>query len=94
MVAIGYFLTGFGVNPSITIHFSFINEHTRIFFHYIFFNIVGDFRDIQNIGVQIFFGVGEICLVLIGYFFPEWRILCLFWFTIPIFVLNFGMIFV
>lgn len=31
MVAIGYFFTGFGVNPSITIHFSFINEHTRIY---------------------------------------------------------------
>jgi len=28
MVGIGIFLTGFGINPAITIHYSYINEHT------------------------------------------------------------------
>jgi hypothetical protein len=25
---IGYFLAGFGVNPAITLHYSFLNEHS------------------------------------------------------------------
>lgn len=28
MMLIGYFLSGFGVNPAITLHYSFINEHS------------------------------------------------------------------
>jgi hypothetical protein len=28
MVGIGIFLTGLGINPAITIHYSFVNEHT------------------------------------------------------------------
>jgi OCT family organic cation transporter-like MFS transporter 4/5 len=29
MMIIGYFLAGFGVNPAVTLHYSFINEHSR-----------------------------------------------------------------
>lgn len=28
MMLIGYFLSGFGTNPAITLHYSFINEHS------------------------------------------------------------------
>lgn len=28
MIAIGIFLLGFGGNPAITVHYSFINEHS------------------------------------------------------------------
>jgi len=31
-LTIGFFLSGFGVNPAITIHFSFMNEHSSNFF--------------------------------------------------------------
>jgi OCT family organic cation transporter-like MFS transporter 4/5 len=35
MIAIGIFLLGFGANPSITVHYSFINEHSCIYYTYI-----------------------------------------------------------
>lgn len=44
MVAVGLFLAGFGGNPSITIHYAFINEHTCMFIDII--KIEGHFRDI------------------------------------------------
>jgi len=37
MVGVGIFFTGFGINPAITLHYSFINEHTcKLFFFYHF----------------------------------------------------------
>lgn len=42
----------------------------------------------QNVGVQIFFGVGEIAFVGVAYFFPYWRLLALVWFAIPISILT------
>jgi OCT family organic cation transporter-like MFS transporter 4/5 len=81
MVGMGIFLTGFGANPAITIHYSLFNEHT-----------LGHFRDIQGVGVQVFYALGEIAFVGIAYKFPYWRDLTLYWFTIPIVLLNFGML--
>jgi len=49
---------------------------------------VGSFRDVQNVGVNVFFGFGGIFFVAVVYFFPEWRILSLFWFSIPLGILN------
>lgn len=42
MVAVGLFLAGFGGNPSITIHYAFINEHTCMKQSHF---LVGHFRD-------------------------------------------------
>jgi len=44
MLALGSFIGGFGVNPAITIHYSFINEHSSkyifiIVFFFLFFVI-------------------------------------------------------
>lgn len=34
IIFIGYFLAGFGANPAITLHYSFINEHSSNLFIY------------------------------------------------------------
>ena len=39
-ILIGYFLAGFGVNPAITLHFTFMNDHST-----------GKFREFTCIGV-------------------------------------------
>lgn len=39
-VLIGYFLSGFGCNPAITLHYSFLNEHST-----------GKLREFTSIGV-------------------------------------------
>ncbi|KAL4508271.1 hypothetical protein ABPG72_003575 [Tetrahymena utriculariae] len=76
---IGFFLQGFGTNPAIIIHFSFLNEHS-----------LGKFRELSSIGVQVFWGIGESFLVLAAYLVPYWRDLILFVFGIPVALLNFG----
>ncbi|EAR99579.1 MFS transporter (macronuclear) [Tetrahymena thermophila SB210] len=81
--AIGFFLQGFGTNPAIIIHFSFLNEHS-----------LGKFRELSSIGVQVFWGIGESFLVLAAYLVPYWRYLILFVFGIPVALLNFGIFFV
>ncbi|KAL4464318.1 hypothetical protein ABPG72_017104 [Tetrahymena utriculariae] len=77
--SIGLFLQGLGANPAITIHFSFLNEHSQ-----------GPFREYTSIGVQIFFAAGECFLILAAYLIPYWRWLVLFAFGIPVTILNFG----
>ena len=54
----------------------------------------GKFREYQNAGVQVFFGVGEILLVGIAYSFPSWRVLALYWIAIPILILNIPIFFI
>jgi hypothetical protein len=57
-------------------------------------SLEGKFREYQNAGVQVFFGVGEIILVGIAYSFPQWRILALYWIAIPIAALNVPIFFI
>ena len=92
MVGVGIFLCGFGVNPAITIHYSFINEHSC--YKIMCMILEGKFREYQNAGVQLFFGVGEIFLVFIAYYYPSWRVLSLYWIAIPIIILNIPIFFI
>ena len=49
LLLIGYFLSGLGANPAITLHFTFINDHSSIYI----FNILkaGKFREFTCIGI-------------------------------------------
>ncbi|CAD8110050.1 unnamed protein product [Paramecium sonneborni] len=76
MIAIGIFLLGFGGNPAITVHYSFINEHSQ-----------GHFREIQNVGVQVFFAIGEFTIISLAYFITKWRWLAIS-VAIPTILLN------
>lgn len=37
IIFIGYFLAGFGANPGITLHYSFINEHSGNLYFFKYF---------------------------------------------------------
>ncbi|CAD8175056.1 unnamed protein product [Paramecium octaurelia] len=78
MIAIGLFFLGFGGNPTITVHYSFINEHSQ-----------GNFREIQNVGVQVFFALGEFGIIALAYFITNWRWLAVS-VAIPSILLNIG----
>ncbi|CAD8213752.1 unnamed protein product [Paramecium pentaurelia] len=78
MIAIGLFFLGFGGNPTITVHYSFINEHSQ-----------GNFREVQNVGVQVFFAIGEFAIIALAYFITYWRWLAVS-VAIPSILLNIG----
>ncbi|CAD8066184.1 unnamed protein product [Paramecium primaurelia] len=78
MIAIGLFFLGFGGNPTITVHYSFINEHSQ-----------GNFREVQNVGVQVFFAIGEFAIIALAYFITYWRWLAVS-VAIPSVLLNIG----
>jgi len=87
----GFFLAGFGANPAITLHYSFINEFSCNFLNFIqIFKIEGKFREYISIGIQVFYGIAEILLVPIAYAYPHWRGLALYVFAIPMVIVNLG----
>lgn len=54
----------------------------------IYSRLVGHFRDYQNIGVQVFYGVAQIALVAEGYYYPSWKTISFYWLFLPILALN------
>ncbi|CAD8117905.1 unnamed protein product [Paramecium primaurelia] len=78
MTAIGLFFLGFGGNPTITVHYQFIDEHSQ-----------GNFREVQNVGVQVFFAIGEFAIIALAYFITYWRWLAVS-VAIPSILLNIG----
>ncbi|CAD8190555.1 unnamed protein product [Paramecium octaurelia] len=66
MITGAMFLLGFGGNPAITVHYSFINEHSQ-----------GHFREFQNVGLQVFFAIGEFTFITLAYYMPDWRSLAI-----------------
>ena len=64
MVAAGWFITGFGGNPAITLSYSFINEQS-----------LGKSRQYFSIGIQLLFAVGESLVGLLFKQVMDWRIL-------------------
>ncbi|CAD8090428.1 unnamed protein product [Paramecium primaurelia] len=82
MITSAMFLLGFGGNPAITIHYSFINEHSQ-----------GHFRELQNVGLQVFFAIGEFTIITLAYYVTDWRSLAIIA-TIPIILLNFANLFI
>eukprot|EP00825_Cyclidium_porcatum_P047608 TRINITY_DN7776_c0_g1_i2.p1 TRINITY_DN7776_c0_g1~~TRINITY_DN7776_c0_g1_i2.p1 ORF type:complete len:401 (-),score=41.66 TRINITY_DN7776_c0_g1_i2:316-1518(-) len=83
MFAIGNGLAGFGLNPAITLHYSFITEQVK-----------GKMREYQSIAIQIAFAAGELLMVLECYYYPSWRYYTIFTLAIPVFLLNFAHLFI
>ncbi|CAD8104271.1 unnamed protein product [Paramecium sonneborni] len=78
MITIALFLLGFGGNPAITVHYSLINEHSQ-----------GHFREFQNVGLQVFFAIGEFTIITLAYYITDWRQLAIIA-AIPTILLNFA----
>lgn len=91
MVGTGMFLCGFGINPAITIHYSYVNEHSCK--HSIKL-LEGKFREYTNAGLAVCFGVGEMILVAVAYEYRDWRTLALYWIAFPILILNIPIFFI
>ncbi|CAD8213754.1 unnamed protein product [Paramecium pentaurelia] len=88
MIAIGLFFLGFGGNPTITVHYSFINEHScNLYISKILYR--GQFREVQNVGVQVFFAIDEFAIIALAYFITYWRWLAVS-VAIPSILLNIG----
>ncbi|CAD8118349.1 unnamed protein product [Paramecium primaurelia] len=66
------FFLGFGGNPTIIFHYSFIKENSQ-----------GNFREVQNVGVQVFFENSLYAIIALSYFITYWR-----WLTVSIVILS------
>lgn len=76
VAAVGLFLCGLGTNSAITLHYTFIKEF-----------VVGKVRDIMIISLQITFSLGVCMIALVGLLVPNWRLISIIFFAVPMLVL-------
>lgn len=72
-MAVSLFVTGFGMNSAITLHYTFIKEF-----------VIGKWRQVMIIGLQIMFSMGVMLVAFVSIYATNWRSLSVFLFTIPI----------
>lgn len=72
VAGIGLFLCGLGTNSAINLHYTFIKEY-----------VVGKLRDIMIISLQITFSLGVCAIAFFSMYIPNWRMLSIFLFAIP-----------
>ncbi|KAL4481966.1 hypothetical protein ABPG74_008055 [Tetrahymena malaccensis] len=72
---LGFSLANAGVNPTITIHFCFINEHSD-----------GNFREYTSASLNIFYSIGSFYLVIAYVLSTSWSQIIVYWIGIPMFV--------
>ena len=76
MVAAGLFLAGMGINSSITLHYTFIKEF-----------VVGRWRQVMTISLQVMFSLGVMFIAFISIYLTHWRYLSVLVITLPILLL-------
>jgi MFS family permease len=78
MAGIGLFLCGLGSNSAINLHYTFIKEF-----------VIGRARDIMIISLQITFSLGVCAIAFVAMLIPNWRIITICFFAVPMLLLVF-----
>lgn len=74
---------GIGVNPFSALCFVLLSESAG-----------EKYRQISSIALLVTWGVGELIFVPIAYYFPDWKILLLYWIAIPLTVQIFSYVWI
>lgn len=76
-------IAGVGVNPFSALCFVLLSESAG-----------EKYRQLSSIALLVTWGVGELLFVPIAYFFPQWKVLLLYWIAIPLTVQIFTYIWI